>query len=174
MPLRKQQPALDGGSEQTPSPAADLESKTAEEPILSQRLVFPDDDDDDVVDKLTKMMDAIEQKLPTPEPMPLQESLPAVAHLEVPDSLPLETIAQPVATDAVDPYDDNGKALLKAGGIPEPIISPPPSRNVSSTQLDPDSQNPDPNPEETPPGIVRSGSGANEDSLTKKNRSILV
>lgn len=167
MPLRKQQPALDGGSEQTP-PAADLEPKTGEEPILSQRLVFPDDDD--VVGKLTKMMDAIEveQKSPTPEPMPLQESLPAVAHLEVPDSLPLETIAQPVATDAVDPYDDNGKALLKAGGIPEPIISPPGSRNVSSTDLDPDSQNPDPNSEETPPGIVRSGSGANEDSLTKK------
>lgn len=168
MPLRKQQPALDGGSEQTPSPAADLDSKNGEEPILSQRLEFPVDD---VVGKLTKMMDAIEveNKLPTPEPMPLQESLPAVAQLEVPDHLPLETIAQPVATmEAVDPYDDNGKALLKAGGIPEPIISPPPSRNVSSTELDPDSQNPDPSPEETPPGIVRSGSAAHEDSLTKK------
>ena len=51
MPLRKQQPALDGGSEQTPSPAADLEPNNGEEPILSQRLVFPDDD---VVGKLDK------------------------------------------------------------------------------------------------------------------------
>ena len=162
MPL-KRQPAIDGGTQQTPSPASDPEPITREEEsILSQRLVFPDDD---VEQELTRMMDAIEV-----EQKPQSESLPATIDLEVPGVLPLEAMmAQPVSKDGADPHDDNGKALLKAGGIPEPIReshSPELVNTSSATLLDSDSENPNHNPKETPLGI--SGFGG-KDSLTKKS-----
>jgi len=161
----KRVPAIDGGPQQTPSPAADPEP-TTREPVSGQCLLFPDDDD--VEQELTRMMDAIPI-----EQMPRNESVPTTAiDLEVPDVLPLK--AQPVSKDGTDPNDDNGKALLKAGGIPEPIGEPrsPELANTScSTLLDPpDSESTSPIHKETPLGISESG-GA-KDSVTKKSTVI--